>query len=402
MLKKLLINQLQPGMFVNNVTRQEKQVKVKNQGWVRSQSNINKLIQAGILEVEIDTSKTLNNDNNDHTDPAKTDTTTEITEKYDPTYASVSLESEMNKATKLYTEAKEIQVQAIKNIKAGRKIEIGPFEEVATDFIDSVFRNQDALACITRIRKKDAYLLEHSINVSILMTIFAKHLHFDKNIIHELATGALLHDIGKIKINESILNKPGKLTEQEYLEVQNHARYSKEALEEAGLSGIAVDIAGYHHERLDGKGYPFGLKADEINQYVRMIAIVDVYDALTAKRVYKEDMTPIKAFKIIKSDCPASFDAELVNKFIECIGIHPVGTLVKLKSQKIGIVSKSNFSHPLKPCVKLFYNAKFHRNTEVKDIDLSKKQCHDELESSIKPEDFNIELIRFFRTAFTN
>lgn len=182
--------------------------------------------------------------------------------------------------------------------------------------------------------------------------------------------------------------------------MKNHARYSKEVVEAAGLSGIAVDLAGYHHERIDGNGYPFGLKGDEISQYVRMISIVDVYDALTAKRVYKDDMPPIKAFKILKKDTPTCFDEQLLNQFITCIGVHPVGTLVKLTSQKLGIVSKSNFKNPLKPCVKLFYSAKHHHYTEVKDIDLSKESCSDEIENSIKPEDFNIELMRFFKTVF--
>ncbi|WP_425439290.1 HD-GYP domain-containing protein [Pseudoalteromonas denitrificans] len=385
-------------MFVNNVIKQSGSVKIKNQGWVRTQSSINNLIHAGILEVEIDSSKTIEEE-------IKAPATPELpakTEKHDPTHASVSMENEIGKAKKLYGEAKELQNKAFDNIKAGRKIEITPFKEVANGFIDSIFRNQDALACITRIREKDAYLLEHSINVSVLMTIFAKHLHIDRDIIHELATGALLHDIGKIKIKDNILNKPGKFTESEFDEMKNHARYSKESLEEAGLSGIAVEIAGYHHERLDGKGYPYGLKGDEISQYVRMISIVDVYDALTAKRIYKDDMSPIKAFKILKSETPESFDTELLNQFIACIGIHPVGTLVKLTSQKLGIVSKSNFEKPLKPWVKIFYSAKHHQHTPIKDINLAKKSCTDEIESSVKPEDFNIELMRFLKTAFLN
>lgn len=162
-------------MFVNNVTKQNGRIKVKNQGWVRTQSSINNLIKAGILEVEIDSSKTIIQKSDD-----KIEVTTSVPETvYDPTHASVSLENEIGKAKNLYNEAKNLQSKAFEDIKAGRKIEIEPFKEVANDFIDSVFRNQDALACITRIRDKDAYLLEHSINVSVLMTIFAKHLHID-------------------------------------------------------------------------------------------------------------------------------------------------------------------------------------------------------------------------------
>lgn len=130
-----------------------------------------------------------------------------------------------------------------------------------------------------------------------------------------------------------------------------------------------------------------------------MASIVDVYDALTAERVYKAGMEPIKAFKILKDGCPDSFDGELLTKFIQCIGIHPVGTLVKLSSQKVGLVTKSNPSSPLKPQVKTFYNAKHAHYTQVQDIDLAHNRTQDSLESAIKPADFNIDLIRFFKNS---
>jgi hypothetical protein len=110
-------------------------------------------------------------------------------------------------------------------------------------------------------------------------------------------------------------------------------------------------------------------------------------------------MEPIKAFKILKDGCPDSFDGDLVTKFIQCIGVHPVGTLVKLESQKLGVVTHSNPTSPLKPQVKVFYNAKHARYTEVQDIDLANSRCHDSLESAVRPRDFNIDLIRFFKSA---
>lgn len=397
MLKTIPIQQLLPGMFVQNVTKQSGNIKIKSQGWVKTQTVIQKLIKAGILEVEIDPDKTIVAE---QPIPAKDINIANISqEKHEPWHTTHSVEQEMDKAHKLYNEAKELQSKAFTDIKSGNTIDIAPFQELANGFIDSVFRNQDALACITRMREKDAYLLEHSINVSILMSIFAKHLDIDKSLIQELATGALLHDIGKIQIPNEILNKPGKLSDDEYKLIQDHARFSKEILEKSGLSGIAVDIAGFHHERLDGSGYPFGKHANEISQYVRMASIVDVYDALTAERVYKAGMEPIKAFKILKDGCPDSFDGELLTKFIQCIGIHPVGTLVKLSSQKVGLVTKSNPASPLKPLVKIFYNAKHAHYTDVKDVDLAHSRNRDTLEAAVKPTDFNIDLIKFFKQS---
>ncbi|HEA18778.1 MAG TPA: HD-GYP domain-containing protein [Pseudoalteromonas prydzensis] len=395
-MKIIPINQLIPGMFVHSVTKQTGKIKIKNQGWVKTQAGVQQLIKAGILEVEIDPDKTIVG----LTPTATTeDIKAEPSKQRDPWSTTHSVEQEMDKAFKLYSEAKQLQSKAFTDIKAGNTIDITPFKELASGFIDSVFRNQDALACITRMREKDTYLLEHSINVSILISIFAKHLGFERALIEELATGALLHDIGKIQIPDDILNKPGKLTDQEYKVIQDHARFSKEILEQAGLQGIAVDIAGFHHERLDGTGYPFGKQADEISPYVRMASIVDVYDALTAERVYKAGMEPIKAFKILKDGCPDSFDGELLTKFIQCIGVHPVGTLVKLSSQKVGLVTKSNPSSPLKPQVKTFYNAKHAHYTQVQDIDLAHNRTQDSLESAIKPADFSIDLIRFFKNS---
>ncbi|MGY8835957.1 MAG: HD-GYP domain-containing protein [Enterobacterales bacterium] len=394
-MKIIPVGQLLPGMFVQSVTRQTGSIKIKNQGWVKTQAGINNLIKAGILEVEIDPDKTLID-----SVPEKAPITVPATKiKRDPWQKTHSAEQEMGKAKKLYDEAKTLQIKAFKDIKAGRDIDIAPFKELASGFMDSVFRNQDALACLTQMRQKDAYLLEHSINVSILMGIFAKHLGIEKKIIVELTTGALLHDIGKIKIPDEILNKPGRFTDDEFKIMKMHSLFSKEILEESGLTGIAVDIAGMHHERLDGKGYPFGKKGDEISQYVRMASIVDVYDALTAERVYKTGMEPIKAFKILKDGCPDSFDPVLLNKFIQCIGIHPVGTLVRLSSQKVGLVTESNPSTPLKPIVKTFYSAKHSRYTEIKDIDLSNKKTLDTLESAVKPKEYNIDLERFYKNS---
>ncbi|KAA1155748.1 MULTISPECIES: HD-GYP domain-containing protein [Pseudoalteromonas] len=394
-MKTILISQLLPGMFVQHVTKQTGRIKVKSQGWVKTQADIDKLKKAGILEVEIDPDKTLVN-----TVPEKElESTSAVKIKRDPWQKAHSAEQEMGKAKKLYDEAKTLQLKAFKEIKAGRKIDIAPFRELASGFMDSVFRNQDALACLTQMRQKDAYLLEHSINVSILMSIFAKHLEIDKEIIEQLTTGALLHDIGKIKIPDEILNKPGRFSDAEFEIMKKHSLFSKEILEGSGLKGIAVDIAGMHHERLDGKGYPFGKKGNEISQYVRMASIVDVYDALTAERVYKAGMEPIKAFKILKEGCPDSFDPVLLTKFIQCIGIHPVGTLVKLSSQKVGLVTESNPASPLKPIVKTFYSAKHSRYTEVQDIDLANKKTLDTLESTVKPKEYNIDLERFYKNS---
>lgn len=397
-MKSISIEELQPGMFVVSVLEQTGSVQVKTQGWVKTQTSIDKLASAGILRVEVDPDKMLDLSNNKHGITAPdSDIQPDPEQEKSPWHKSTSINAEINQAIKLVEEAKALQAKAFADLKAGNPIDVDAFKEVATSFIDSIFRNQDALSCIAMIKQKDAYLLEHSINVATLITIFAKHLRLDRAIIEELATGALLHDIGKIKVDDAVLNKPGKLSDAEFEQMKQHAQFSYEIVTEAGLSKISCEVAGFHHERLDGSGYPRGLSNGEISDYVRMASIVDVFDALTAERVYKKSLTPIQAFKILRENSPHHFDEKLLNEFINCIGVYPVGSLVKLKSQRIGMVASSNPIQPLKPVVKVFYSAKTMYHIAVEDIDLAEKRCTDELEAAIKPEEFGLDLIKFFR-----
>ncbi|BBN80798.1 phosphodiesterase [Pseudoalteromonas sp. A25] len=407
-MKTIDISELKPGMFVVGVTKQTGHVKVKNQGWVKTQGGIDNLIKAGVMAVEIDPDKTLqpttstpsnaDKQQEKNTSNIKVDAkATTAQKKHDPFHKSASIESELDKANLLYQQAKELQQKTFDDLKNGKQLDLTPFQETASGLIDSIFRNQDALACIAQIKDKDAYLLEHSVNVAILMGIFAKHLSLEREIIEQVTTGALLHDIGKIHIPDDILNKPGALSDEEYDIMKQHARYSYEVVKNANLGDIATEIAGFHHERLDGSGYPYGKKSDELSQYVRMAAIVDSYDAITADRVYKSSKTPVVAFKILREHAPHQYDSILLNAFIHCIGVYPVGTLVKLKSQRVGVISQSNPQTPLQPVVKIFYHAKHMHYSEVKDIDLSSKRANDEIEAAIKPEEFNLNLLKFFK-----
>lgn len=395
-LKVLSIAELQPGMYVVSVHKQKGNIEIKTQGWARTVAVIEQLRKKGVLELVVDLSKTLDQPKVEvaaPSEPVQAASTGRTREK-------VSFEQELGQANTLYQQAKGLQKKAFADIQAGRELNLQPFQECATGFIDSVFRNQDALLCISRIREKDAYLLEHSVNVSILMTIFAKQMKFDEELIQQLATGALLHDIGKILVPDSILNKPGKLTAEEFGEMRRHVVYSKEILDKIpGLSPISIDVAAVHHERLDGKGYPHGLADQQISVYGRMISIVDTYDAITAQRCYKEGQTGISALKILKRESPQSFDPVLVAQFIKAIGIHPVGTLVKLSNQKLAIVLKANEQDPLRPVLKVFYNCKFKRYIEVSVIDLASSKVDIEIEGAVMPEDFGIDIIRFFRQS---
>jgi len=390
MLQKLTLAELKPGMYVAEVVEQSGNLKVKSRGLVRTDKAIETLKKQGVQAVMVDFDKS---DLGSEQAPAETEEPQTSSLK-----PKVSFDNEIGKATKLYDKAKEIQEKAFEDMKAGREIDTGAMKDVADGFIDSVFRNPDALACMTRMRDKDAYLMEHSVNVSIIMTIFARYLGFDQDLIHELATGALLHDLGKIGVPDPVLNKPGRLTDDEMVEMRSHVTLGYDVLKRSGdLSDVSLEVVRDHHERLDGNGYPDGKTAEALSKYARMIAIVDTYDAITATRCYQTARTPITAFKILRAESGTSFDGDLVTEFIACMGIHPVGTLVKMKSNKLGFVVESNYVNPLSPKVKLFYSITNKGYIPPKLIDLAASGVTDEIDKSVKPEEFRIDMLKFFK-----
>ncbi len=395
-MKTINIQDAAVGMYVLAVSRQQGNVAVKSEGWIRSEQMLAQLKQKGVLELHIDPDRQLE-DASTAAAPVATTPTEIAVEPVHPGRPKVKLTQELNKAKHLYQQARDLQRKAFADIATGKSIDAEPFRQCAEGFIESVFRNQDALLCMSRIRDKDAYLLEHSVNVSILMTVLAKHLQLPATVIEQLATGALLHDIGKIKVPDAILHKPGKLTEAEFQLMRDHVVFSREILQQVpGLSPISLDVAAAHHERLDGRGYPLGLSGEQISLYARMIAIVDTYDAITAKRVYKEGMTCLAALKILRKDSGSHFDTELVNRFISAVGIYPPGTLVRLNSQKIGLVTETNWDDATKPKLKTFYHAKFQRYLELQELDLASSKVEDGIEAIVKPEDYGIDLVKFF------
>lgn len=388
MLKEFLVSDLKCNMFIAEVTEQTGRFSVKSGGFVRSQKSIDNLAAKGVSRVLVDLDKS---EHEKEPEVAPVSAAVPV-EKVRP---KTSFKDEIGKAKKLYSQAKTLQRQALKNMKAGRPIDTGGMKEVADGFIDSIFRNQDALACMTRMRQKDDYLMEHSINVSIIMTIFAKHLQIDEKTIHDLATGALLHDLGKINIPDEVLHKPGRLTDDEMVIMRSHVTLGYDILRESSdLSPTILEVVRDHHERLDGSGYPNGKNENELSQFAKMISICDTYDAITASRVYQNARTPIMAFKILRKESGTGFDANLVAEFINCMGVHPVGTLIQTKSNKLGIVIKSNFVNPLCPVVKVFYSLANKGYIPSKTIDLGAPGVEDEIAQSVKPEDYGIDINR--------
>ncbi|WP_421197653.1 HD-GYP domain-containing protein [Aeromonas enteropelogenes] len=388
------VNKLKPGMYVIAIASQTGGMEIAQMGLVSNQAQIDHLIRLGVLTVRIDLarSKLGSADSNALAAPDPGTSTA-----HGERHLRGSGEGRELKIRRLYQEARELQGKFIRHLKAGEPIDITPLAEVAEEMVDTMFTHGDAMLCLARIRAKDAYLMEHSMNVAILLANFGRYLGLERSILKELTLGGLLHDVGKIMTPDEVLHKPGKLTDEEFAIMRQHVVHSYGILKNTkGITATMLEVAANHHERLDGSGYPRKLKGDQLSLHTRMSCIVDVYDAITADRVYKTGMQPTQAFRILLKGINQHFDAELVTKFIKCMGVYPVGTLVMLSNQRLAIVMQRNEQQPLKPVVKVIYHATQRHYLEVQWLDLAKSNVQESIESTVDPKEYGINLANFF------
>lgn len=395
-LKKISIDELSPGMYVHSIVEQKGSVKIKSQGKVLKQAVVDALRKRGVKTLLIDLSKQFNPETGEP-DVSVTDNAevTPVKQNESETLAEkVSFQDEVSRATKLHKQGKKIQKQLLNAVKQGLPFDDKVPREFSQSLVSSIDRNPDALLCLTKIREKDEYLLEHSLNVAILLGNFGRFIGMSDSEVNDLAYAGFLHDIGKIRIPDSILHKPGKLTDMEMNVMRDHVYYGVRVLEEVNIPEHLVRTVSEHHERLDGYGYPNGARQDEISQAGRMLAIADVYDALTADRCYKAGMPSQKALQILMNDTPHKLDKALVQQFIKCMGVYPVGSLVKLNNERIGMVMAQT-SATLAPIIKVFFSIRGNHFLEPKDIDLSTDTTV-RIEKAVKASDYRIDVNAFF------
>lgn len=396
MIKKITIDQLVPGMFVHQILEQKGALTVKSQGKVTSTDVVNTLKKRGVKTLAIDTDKSFKvsessssiSSNSAENEPA---------EKILAPIKSVSLEKELNRATKLHQQGKDIQKLLLENVQKETPFDTSIPKAFSNKLVESVDRNPDALLCLTKIREKDDYLLEHSLNVAILLANFGKYLGMSEEEVQDLSYAGFLHDLGKIKIPDEILHKPGRLTESEMEVMKGHVKHGVDYLETMNIAAPLVQAISEHHERLDGLGYPAGKQGDAISKAGRMLAIADMYDALTADRVYKPGMSSQKAFSILMSDAPFRLDKALVQQFIMCLGVYPVGSLVLLSNERLAMVLEQKDS-PLTPLVKVFYSVRNSHYLTPRDIDLSVDKTVSIVKAVIAS-DYKIDVNAFFERS---
>lgn len=271
---------------------------------------------------------------------------------------AASFEEEIVSANEIRHNTENCIAELFSDVEHGRMIDLAAAKRVVSDTVDGILRNPDAHMSLTQLKNWDSYTAQHSINVCVLALSMARHLGLPRGEMEMVGIGALLHDIGKLRTPIEVLNKPGKLTDDEMNVMRAHPVHGRELIEKRyGLSHHIADMAYSHHERVAGGGYPRGIIGSEISLWSKIVSIVDVYDAITSDRCYHKGMSPTDALTKMYSWRIKDFDGELLEAFIQCVGIYPVGSLVELTTGEVGIVISVNPTARLRPMIDLLLDA---------------------------------------------
>ncbi len=265
--------------------------------------------------------------------------------------------------------------------------------------VDNIIHQSDAMLLMSRLKLKDEYTSAHCLNVSIISIALGRYMELNKKQLNEVGLCGLLHDMGKVRTPDQILNKPGRLTDDEMQIMQQHPAEGYNILSStSGISHEVMHVAQAHHERIDGQGYPHGLSGSDLSLYSRMVTIADVFDAITSDRTYKSGATVETALRIIHDGQGEAFDPILVTQFIENIGIYPLGTIIELHNGEIGVVVCTSPEKRLRPCIKIILD-KERSPIESRLVNLAEPNSDAEgnpywIRASHNPRNFDIDLLK--------
>ncbi|NHN39641.1 HD-GYP domain-containing protein [Pseudomaricurvus alcaniphilus] len=394
-IRRIKSSQLTTGMYLTELGEQLAQASgLKARGLVTRDETVNLVQQSGVTELYIDIAK-----GSDCADSEPVPAAVRAQLSAGPTLAEpASFAAELKNASDVRDKALNLIQEAMQDVKMGRGFDTGAVDVITTEVIQSLDSNQNALTSLMRLRNMDSYLLEHSTNVAVLMGILAKSLGVNRDELHQLVFGAFVHDVGKILVPEQVLNKPGRLDATEWQEMKRHVDYGVDSLKTIdGITGVAMEICEQHHERLDGTGYPYNLSAEQISAHGRMAAVVDVYDAVTANRVYHAGIEPSVALKRMLEWTGTHLDRELVYQLIRCISVYPAGAWVMLSSGLVALVQEPNLKKPTRAKVLLVYDSKRRVKLDEQVVDLVTSTRFGEIKFAVSPIDYQLDIGNYLK-----
>ena len=351
-----------------------------------------KIVSSGIGELWIDTSKGLDAGAGIPQPQVKAQVEAEL-ERFATMPAPLFQVAEDNvcavtEAAKLIQRSKPRIESMFADARLGKALDLPQCESLVADIFESVIAKPDALISVVRLKRHDEYTYMHSVAVCALMIALGRQLGLNERLLKKVGLAGMLHDVGKAAMPLDILNRPGKLTDPEYRVMRSHAARGHALLVEGGGVGpVVLDVALHHHEKVDGSGYPHGLAGDQISAVAKMGAICDVYDAVTSDRPYKKGWSPAESLRQMVQ-WKGHFDPKIFQAFVRTVGIYPTGSLVRLRSRRLAVVTEQNPANLLAPRVKAFFDLESNVRVYPRDIDLAQSSDSNAIEGFESPSDW--------------
>ena len=303
---------------------------------------------------------------------------------------AVAMKDELARAGRICAESKEAVASMFREARMGNAVDGAGARQVVQEIADSLNRNGSALISLARLKTADDYTYLHSVAVCAMMLALARQLGLDEENIRAAGIAGLLHDMGKALLPIDVLNKPGKLTAAEFEIVKSHPQRGHRLLSQEGTAAdMTLDVCLHHHEKIDGSGYPKGLKGDAISLYAKMGAVCDVYDAITSNRPYKAGWDPAESMRMMGQWAGVHFEPTVFQAFVQSLGIYPVGSLVRLASGRLGVVMDQTSASLTMPVVKVFFDSQTLQRITPEMVDLSKAASGERISAREDPAKWN-------------
>jgi putative nucleotidyltransferase with HDIG domain len=396
MLKKISVKQLTVGMYLKEFCGSWMEHPFwRNSFVITDPKDIERIRASSIKEVWIDCTKGIDVAPDE---PAIAEAETEAQVEAELNNAAAaqrdtaptSTSAEIARAARICAQARRAVTSMFQEARMGKAIDAGNATKLVEEIADSVTRNPGALISLARLKTADDYTYMHSVAVCALMIALGRQLKLDEELIRKLGIAGLLHDLGKAMMPLEVLNKPGKLSDDEFRIMKSHPEEGYKLLQDSqGIDDITFDVVLHHHEKTDGSGYPKGLKDKEISLYAKMGAVCDVYDAITSNRPYKAGWCPAESLRRMAEWANGHFDPTVFQAFVKSLGIYPIGSLVRLNSGRLGLVIEQSARSLLTPRIKVFFSTRSNTRIPPEIIDLSQSGCAEKIASREDPAKWN-------------